>query len=443
MRLLAVGLNHKSAPVEVRERLSFSGSRLETALRDLVGLPDIDEGVILSTCNRTEVYAVAAEYSRGSSQIQGFLEAPAQDPSLRSFFYSLADLECASHLFRVAAGLDSMILGEAQILGQVKDAFFCALEARTAGPVLSRLFRQAVETGKKVRNETEIGQNAVSVSYAAVELARKIFGTLAGKKVLIVGAGQMSELTAKNLCDHGASTVLVANRTRDKATELAERYGGQAVEFAELGRWLAEVDIVISSTGAPHVVIDFETVREAMRARRNRSLFLVDIAVPRDIEPRVNQLDNVYLYNVDDLESVVEANLAKREREVARAESIIRVEVAAFASWLAERQVVPVIRALRDHGEEIRQEELQKLFSRLPGLGEEERALIAQATRGMFNKLWHTPVVRLKEAAARDEGGVRYADVVRQLFGLDEGSGLEGPGLRPKVDHVGKEASRC
>ena len=427
MRLVAVGLNHKSAPVEVRERLSFSGGKLGTALRDLVRLPNVAEGVILSTCNRTEVYAVTGHVERGLPQVRGLLGlGPGGHPELERHFYELVDLECASHLFQVAAGLDSMILGEAQILGQVKEALFHALEAQTSGPFLSRLFRQAVETGKRVRGETEIGQNAVSVSYAAVELARKIFGTLDGKRVLIVGAGKMSELTVKNLCDHGASAVLVANRTREKALELAERYGGEAVEFGELRRWLTEVDIVISSTGAPHAVIDFDTVREAMRARRNRSLFLVDIAVPRDIEPRINQLDNVYLYNVDDLECVVEANLAKREREVERAEGIIRGEVAAFAAWWAERQVVPVIRALRERGEEIQREELEKLFGRLPNLTENERVLIAAATRGMFNKLWHTPVVRLKEAAVK-EGGARYADTVRQLFGLDEHAGKGAP----------------
>jgi glutamyl-tRNA reductase len=291
---------------------------------------------------------------------------------------------------------------------------------------LGKVFRQAVEVGKRVRTETGIGQNAVSVSYAAVELARHIFGELSGKSVLIIGAGETGELTARTLAAHGATAILVANRTFERAVELAAQFGGEAFSFEALPECLARTDIVISSTGAPHVILDYELVRQAMRRRHQRPLFLIDIAVPRDIDPRINTLDNVYLYDIDDLQNVVERNLAKREQEVARVENIIAEEIATFSRWWSARQMVPMIRALKTFGEEIQARELQRLFNRLPNLSEHERRLIRASARVIVNRLLHQPVVGLKEASEQGSHGSVYADVMGKLFGLklDEGTAV-------------------
>lgn len=436
MRLVVVGLNHKTAPVEVRERLSFSGERHSEALRGLAESQALDEVVVLSTCNRTEIYAAGAEQSAIEQELTSLFQAQLRpgDSPLVPHLYRCVDLEAVQHLFRVASGLDSMILGEAQILGQVKDALHAALNANSAGVHLSRVFRQAVEVGKRVRTETGIGQNAVSVSYAAVELARKIFGDLKGKAVLIVGAGETGELTARTLAAHGATAILVANRTYERAVELAERFGGEAFGFDSLGECLERTDIVISSTGAPHVVLEFELVRQAMRRRQHRPLFLIDIAVPRDIDPQVNSLDNVYLYDIDDLQTVVERNLAKREQEIERVERIIAEETAAFSRWWSARQMVPMIRALKAYGEEIQERELQRLFNRLPHLSERERELIRSSARVIVNRLLHQPVVGLKEVSEHEHHGPVYADVLRRLFGLksEEGAATAPTPPRPR-----------
>jgi glutamyl-tRNA reductase len=292
---------------------------------------------------------------------------------------------------------------------------------------LTRLFRHAIEVGKRVRTETEIGGSAVSVSYAAVELARKIFGELQGRSVLIIGAGEMGELTVKTLAAHGVNTIMVANRTMQRAVELAERFSGSAVSFDELKETLTRVDIVISSTGAPHVVLPIEMARDVMRVRRNRPLFLIDIAVPRDIDPHIHQLDNVYLYNIDDLRMVVEKNLSKREQQIERAEMIIAEEITAFSNWWASRQVVPVIRALKTYGEEIQSKELERLYNRLPDLSPRERELIAGMAKVIVNRLLHQPVVFLKTVASEDEReSAIYVNVLRNLFGL-QGEGDSGP----------------
>ncbi|MGE5576260.1 MAG: glutamyl-tRNA reductase [Syntrophothermus sp.] len=422
MHIVTVGLNHKTAPVEVREKLSFAGTRRETGLQRLKEQPRLQEAVILSTCNRTEIYAASEDLTGARQSVVGFLNEVQQglENQLERYLYNFYDLEAVQHLFVVASGLDSMILGEPQILGQVKEALAVAQERKTVAAYLSKLFQHSVEVGKRVRTETEIGQNAVSISYAAVELARKIFGALEGKVVLIVGAGKMSELTVKNLQEHGASAILVTNRTYERACQLARDFGGEPVAFEALGETLQKADIVISSTGAPHLVIHYDTVQEVMRARRNRSLFLVDIAVPRDIDPKVNELDNVYLYNIDDLHSVVETNLQKREQQVKRAEIIISEELKEFSQWWSSRQVVPLIRALREHGDGIWQQELEKLFSRLPNLDEKGKNQVTAMAQAIVNKLLHDPVVFLKQAA-NDGRRAQYLEVMPELFGLEPG----------------------
>ncbi|MGE5508684.1 MAG: glutamyl-tRNA reductase [Chitinophagales bacterium] len=432
MHFLVLGLNHKTAPVEVRERLSFGGDRLHEVLGALIALPSLDETAVLSTCNRTELYVITGEVHAAEQDLAGFLmgKVGPSGPPVEPFLYRAVDLEAVQHLFRVASGLDSMILGEAQILGQVKDALHAALDANSLGVHLGKVFRQAVEVGKRIRTETGIGQNAASVSYAAVELARQIFGDLSGKAVLIVGAGETGELTARTLAAHGASAILVANRTHARAVELAEQFGGEAFSFENLPACLERTDIVISSTGAPHAVLDFEMVRQAMRRRHRRPLFLIDIAVPRDIDPRVNSLDGVYLYDIDDLKSVVERNLAKREQEVERVEHIIAEETTTFSQWWASRRMVPVIRALKAYGDEIRARELERLFRRLPHLSARDRELIEASTRLIVNRLLHQPVVGLKAESGGTHDSV-YADVLRKLFGLKlEEGGTAAPAPR-------------
>lgn len=422
MHFVAVGLNHKTAPVEIREKLAFSGDKLKAGLEALLAREHISEAVILSTCNRTEIYAYTVGTPQtGLAEIKDFL-AGTGDGSIAfdNHLYTLTDLEVIYHLFKVVSSLDSMILGEAQILGQVKNAFHQGLEYGAVSTHLTRLFRQAVEVGKRVRTQTEIGESAVSISYAAVELARKIFGELAGRTVLVIGAGEMSELTVKTLAAHGIQSILVANRTHARAQELAVKFHGSAVDYDALTDNLAKADIIISSTGAPHSVINLGMVKTAMKIRRNRPLFLIDIAVPRDIEENIHSLDNVYLYNIDDLENVVEANLAKRELQVGRAEAIIAEEIEKFSQWLSSRQVVPLIKALRNYGHEIRSQELERLFNRLPELNAKERECISFTTNLIVNKLLHQPVVSLKEMACNDtESSGLYTSFVEKLFNLE------------------------
>jgi glutamyl-tRNA reductase len=345
MRLTLVGLSHKTAPVAIRERLAFPAEGQAEALSLLTSSDTVSEAVIVSTCNRTEIYAVTAAAAEGSDAIVDFVcgYKGIDRAELSPYLYSSYGEAAVRHLFRVVASLDSMVVGEPQILGQVKEAYEHSFESAATGRVFNRLFRQSFEVGKRVRTETAIGENAVSISYAAVELAKKVFDTLAGRTVLILGAGKMSELTAKHLVSCGAARILVANRTRSRAEELAELFGGVAVPFESLYDHLAKADIVISSTAATEFVITKARLEPAMRSRRGRPLFLIDIAVPRDIDPAVNDLDDAYLYDIDALNHVVEANLEERAREAARAEIIIAEEIGAFQRWLDSMEVVPTI----------------------------------------------------------------------------------------------------
>jgi glutamyl-tRNA reductase len=387
MHLTLVGLSHKTAPVEIRETLTFPASRLADAFSRLTCGSQVAEAVILSTCNRTEIYAVTAGADEGVASIVEFLcEYHGLDRSaLEPYLYVTQGGAVVRHLFRVVASLDSMVVGEAQILGQVKEAYDHAFEAGATGRVMNKLFRQSFEVGKRVRTETAIGEAAVSISYAAVELARKVFDSLAGRTVLILGAGQMSELTATHLVSQGVRTVLVANRTYEHAVELAERFDGEAIRYDDLFERMLDADIVISSTAATHHVVKRADIAAVMKRRPGRPLFLIDIAVPRDIEPGVNGVRDVFLYDIDDLNGVVTSNLEERKREARRAEDIIDDELSAFARWLEGMEVVPTVAAIRARAEQLRAEEMSKALRRLDGLSEREIATVEALTQSIVS----------------------------------------------------------
>jgi glutamyl-tRNA reductase len=421
MHLTLVGLSHKTAPVEIREKLTFPAHRQEEALSLLLATPDVAEAVVLSTCNRTEIYAVTAVGSDGPGAIVDFL-ADYHDldrHDLVRYLYFSEGEAVVRHLFRVVASLDSMVIGEAQILGQVKEAYEHAFSNDSAGRIFNKLFRQSFEVGKRVRSETDIGENAVSISYAAVELAKRVFDNLSGRTVLILGAGKMSELTAKHLVSNGVKTVLVANRTYERAEELACRFCGLAIRYEELFERMREADILISSTAATHYVLGKEQVASAMCGRKGNPLFLIDIAVPRDIDPEVNELDDVFLYDIDDLNGVVESNLEERMREARRAEEIIAEEMVAFERWIESMEVVPTVAAMRAKAEQVRSAELEKALKRLGGLSEKELQTVEQLTASIVNKMLHGPTARLKTVAG-EKDGYDYIEAARFLYGLDE-----------------------
>lgn len=421
MHIIVVGLSHKTTPIEWRERLHFPTHTLEEPLEKLAHYTDGGERVILSTCNRVELYGHVQHLAHGSSRLQQFLgdyHGIAAD-ALTPYLYTHHGEAALRHLFRVVSSLDSLVLGEAQIAAQVKEAFAIARGAKATGLVFSQVFERAFAVAKRVRTETRIGEHAVSVSSAAVELAKKIFQDLSAKTVLILGAGEMSELTARHLISHGVRHLLVANRTLERAMDLASRLQGQSVALAELPAYLPKADIIVSSTGAPESIIRKADVQNALKLRKNRSMFFIDIAVPRDIDPAVNELDNVYLYDIDDLQHVVEENRKTRQREAGLAETIIAREVEDVLHWFDEQQVVPAVIRLRRKAETIRQQELEKLFSKLGPLSDSERQSIEAMSSSIINKLLHAPIVRLKQESQATGGG-RYLQALRELFGLDE-----------------------
>jgi len=424
MHLILVGLSHKTAPIEIREKLTFPANRQADALSRLTCRDDVLEAVIVSTCNRTEIYAVTTADSGGADAIIDFV-ADYHDldrHELVRYLYISEGESVVRHLFRVVASLDSMVIGEAQILGQVKEAYDHGFENAATGRIFNKLFRQSFEVGKRVRTETAIGESAVSISYAAVELAKKVFESLDGRTILVLGAGKMSELTAKHLVSNGVKRTLVANRTYERAVELAERFDGEAIRYDDLFTRMREADIVISSTAATHYVIKREDVAANLKARGGRPLFLIDIAVPRDIDPEVNDLKGVFLYDIDDLSGVVESNLEDRMREARRAETIIDEELGEFEAWLESMEVVPTIAAIRAKAEAVRAEEMAKALRRLGGLSEKELATVEALSTSLVNKLLHGPTARLKVAAGTKEG-VAYVDAARHLYGLDEPEG--------------------
>ena len=415
MQLALVGLSHKTAPVEIRERLAFSNDALRSALTSLVDRRRVNEAMILSTCNRVEVVAESPDDRLIRDFICEFHQI--SHDSVSTHLYSYRNVEAIRHVFRVTASLDSMVIGEPQILGQVKEAFRIAMDAGTVGMHLSALMNRAFAVAKKVRSETGISQSAVSVSYAAVELARKIFGDLSGKTVMIIGASKMGELAAKHLRRAGASSVLVTNRTFERAVELAKVFEGAAVPFEHFTDHMTGADIVITSTGAPHFIIGRSLAEQVIHRRKNKPIFFIDIAVPRDIDPAVNQIDNAFLYDIDDLQQVIDANLKERFKEAMRAEQIVDDEVEAFCLKMQTRDVVPTIVQLRDSLEKVRRDEIERNRRHLKDLSPEQQAAVDQITKSIVNKILHPPIEQLKQMA-HDPQGADLADLIRKIFNV-------------------------
>lgn len=426
--LLLVGLSHHTAPVAVRERVAFSGDALREALGTLRELPGVDEAMIVSTCNRLEIYAAAPP--RGSAavgRIRGFLEdhAPGIDPHL----YERRGVAAIRHLFRVCSSLDSMVVGEPQILGQVKEAFAQAEEARVLGGTVSRAVRKAFSVAKRVRTETDVGRAAVSMSFAAVELAKKVLGDLEGKRVLLVGAGKMSALAARHLMSAGCREVAVVNRSPERARELAAEVGGVAHPWEELDQRLVEADVVVCSTAAPTPILGIDRMQRIRKKRRHRPLFLIDLAVPRDVDPKVNDLEDVYLFDVDDLDTVMEENRRSRQSEAYLAERIVEEEAEAFyaAVW---SEAEPLLRRLRLQAEAIAQAEVAKTLGRHgDGLTDAQRESVEALARAVVNKLLHQPTQQIREAGLRNDGAL--LDAAATLFDLGPRPGVELPAPVP------------
>jgi len=420
MAIVVVGLNHTTAPVAVRERLAFSDATLAEALAHFRP-PEVQELVILSTCNRVEMYLQTSDVDVSMASAVVFMAACHAVPPTQftPHLYQLSDLEAVRHLLRVAASLDSLVLGEPQILGQVKAAYLAAQAAGRTGLIFSQLFERALRVAKTIRTETGISDHAVSVSYAAVELAKKIFESLQQRTVMVLGAGDTAELAARHLVSQGVTRVFIANRTSERAVLLAQALQAKAIPWEAFPEHLAYTDIVISSTSAPHPIIQPAMVREALRARRSRPMFFIDIAVPRDVDPAVNTLENVFLYDIDDLHNVVQENRRERQREALEAEALVWQEVQQFQQWLAVRDAVPTIVAMRQHAEAIRLQELEKALHKLGPLDERQRRVLEALTCGIVNKLLHAPTVYLKRASPEGQGR-DAVHVVRHLFNLDE-----------------------
>lgn len=413
MRLLVTGLNHRTAPVEIRERLAFPADQLSGVLNELKTVPGVEEGFILSTCNRVEI---AATVHRDADLAAFLANARRLDAAaIRHYLYHYEDREAIRHLFRVASSLDSMVVGEPQILGQLKAAFEAAKSSGSVNGFLETVLTRAFSVAKRVRTETDIGQSAVSVSYAAVELAKQIFGALKGKKVLLVGAGKMSELAARHLSRAGAGEILVTNRSAERARQMAEVFGGRIVDYATFVNVLPEIDVLIASSGAPHYILRKDDMKRVIGARRNRPMFLIDIAVPRNIEPAVNELDNVFLFDIDDLQKVVETNRQGRMQEAEEAEQIVAEEVERMVSRLRAREMGPMIASLQQQLESIRVAEVERLRGRLGALTPQQEEAIEALTKGIINKIAHGPISELR----REAGNRHFVDVIRRVFRLN------------------------
>ena len=416
--IVVVGLNHETAPVAVREALAFPKERLDEALTGVREAAGLGEAMILSTCNRVEVYGRTSATAPPCEAIAAFLARFHGRPAaeVEPHLYKLEGDAAVRHAFRVAASLDSMVLGEPQILGQVKEAYESAEKAGSLGAVLNALRNRSIGAAKRARTETAIGRNAVSVSHVAVELARKIFGELRDRSVLLVGAGKMSQVAARQMVQSGARASVLGGRTFEKAEQLAAALGGRAAPFEDLRKELARADIVISGTGAPGVVIHREDVEAAQMMRRGRPLFVIDIAVPRDVAGDVSRVANVFLYDLDDLHKVAEANLRERKKEASAAEHILDEEIAEFLEWRRSLEVVPLLVELRRRADEIRRAELDKARRRLGTLTPEQESAIEAATSAIVNKLLHAPTVQLKQMAGN--GQPEHVGFIRKLFGL-------------------------
>ena len=418
MNFQLIGVNHKSAPVEVRERLAIPESRLPEAMQRLAQYPGVDEGLILSTCNRVELLT---QTKNGSVDLRGFVGNyfKVNPADLEPHLYEYREQDAIRHLFRVTASLDSMVLGEPQILGQVKEAYATARAVGAVHSQLDLLLTRAFAVAKRVRTETAVGSSAVSVASVAVELAKKIFGSLNGRHVYLVGAGKMSELAARHLLAHGAASIFVANRTYDRASQLAAKFKGQAIRFEELYETCDRADIVITSTGAPVTIFHREHGERFLSRRKNRPMFFIDIAVPRDVDPEMNKLDGIFVYDIDDLQQAVASHVADRKKEAERAEAIVNSEVERFQTRLQTLDVVPTIVSLQDHFETIRQAEIDRVRGRLGPLSPEQELALETLTHGIVNKIMHTPVSTLK-TAAREPEATTVIDIVRRLFNLQD-----------------------
>jgi glutamyl-tRNA reductase len=422
MHLLLLGVSHKTAPVDVRERLDFSSRDLGAAVEALATRASTAESVVLSTCNRSEVYVASDNPARARDEIIEFLSQYHSLPpdSFTPHLFSLSDEAAAKHLFRVAAGLDSLVVGEPQILGQVKDAFEMATGRRCTGPMLSKLFHWSFGVGKRVRTETALGEGAVSISFAAVALARKIFGRLDGRRVLVIGAGEISSLTAEHLRAQGVGEIAIASRTAAHAEALAASVGGRAAPWEEVPALLGTADIVVTATGSQRPILTRAHVEATTARHRPDPLFIIDLAVPRDVEASVGDIEQVFLYNVDDLQTIVQENLSRRTREIAHAETIVAEELLKFATWQRSRGAVPTVVALRQRFDAIRRAELQRLDNKLVGLSPEARARVDEVTRLIVEKLLLDPTEQLK-ALPDEETQVAYTEAVNRLFRLRTG----------------------
>ncbi len=417
--ILLLGVNHKRTPLAVREKLALS-SGYDEPLELLGKIEGIKEYYLLSTCNRVEVLVSVEEGADVQLALSRFLFGDALSPEeFQQYLYCYRDSEAVHHLFMVAASLDSMIVGESQILGQLKEAYRHSADKKCTGPILNRLLHKSFSVAKRVRSETEIGSSAVSISYAAIELAKKIFGTIENKRVLLIGAGEMAELAAEHLVGNGATDVVVCNRTLENALDLAKRFNGSAVGLDELFDQLGRVDIIVSSTGAPGVILHKKDVKPIMRDRRNKPLFFIDIAVPRDLDPALNDLDNVYLYDIDDLNNVVELNKAERDKEAIKASRIVDEESLKFKEWLAGLGITPTIADLRKKGNQVVQLELERTLPRLNSLTDKERKSIEKMAHAIASRLLHDPMIYLKGESCKDQSAMKV-NIFRSVFDLDK-----------------------
>jgi glutamyl-tRNA reductase len=419
MHLLLLGVTHRTAPVELRERLDFASRDVGAAVETLAARTGIAESVVLSTCNRSEMYVVADQVEPAREQLLGFLGEyhHVVRAAFAAHVFERLDAEAVHHLFRVAAGLDSLVIGEPQILGQVKEAWSIASERRSTGPLLNKLFHASFATGKRVRTETSLGEGAVSVSFAAVQLARKIFGKLVGRRVLVIGAGEMGKLTAQHLRAQGVGDIAITSRTLAHADALARAVSGTAIPWAEMMTALARSDIIITATGSQQPILQRAHIESVMGRGRREPLFIIDIAIPRDVDPSSAEIEQVFLYNVDDLQTVVQENLSRRTSEIQQAEAIVAEDVGRFMAWHRSRGAIPTVVALRQRFDAIRRAELQRLDSKLAGLPPEARARVEEITRLIMEKMLLEPTEQLK-ALPDEETQVVYTEAINRLFAL-------------------------
>ena len=424
IKIINIGMNHETAAVELRESLAKELENTSRALAFMRDLDFIEEGIFISTCNRVEALCTTINPLEAKRSIISLMSRLGNIPadSFSSNLYTFEDMDAVRHIFRVTSSLDSMVVGEPQILGQIKEAYAQAVKRKTSGVILNRLMHRSFHVAKRARTETDICESAVSISYAAVELAKKIFHVLDGKKVLLIGAGEMSELAAKHLMKQGVSSIVVANRTFDRAVQVAELFKARPVSFDEIGAQLLEVDIVLTSTASPGYVITYDQVRNCLRKRRNRPLFFIDIAVPRDVQPEINNLSNVYVYDIDDLKGIIKLNKDHRQQEAIKAERIVQEEVIKFEKWLKTLEVVPTIVSLREKAESIIQAELKKSTSTLKNLTPSQKQSIQNLTLSISEKILNDPILFLKKKADRPSLNT-YLDVTRKLFNLDHNNG--------------------